>query len=75
MLARHLADAIGGYGRAVSERFVVKPCQRVDEIEVVASDDFELVVGVITFRHLLSKGGFIETRVIETNGTGVNGRV
>ena len=47
MLAGQLADAVGGDGRTVGVGFVVKPGQGVDEVEVVAFDHVEIVVGLV----------------------------
>jgi hypothetical protein len=60
MLARQLADAVGGDRRAVGIGLVVQPGQRVDQIEVVAGDHFAVMVGAVAVGHRLGEGGFVE---------------
>ena len=73
MLAGQLADAVGGDGGTVGEGLVVEMGQRVDEVEVVAADGFNAVVGAITLRHHAGKFTLVVGRVVEGDGTGVDG--
>ena len=57
MLARQLADAVGGDGGAVGIGLVVQPGQRVDQVEVVALDGLDVVVGVVAVGHHLRECG------------------
>ena len=72
MLAGQLADAVGGDGRAVGIGFVVERGQRVDQVEVVAFDDVEVVIGLVAVGDHLREFGFVESRVGKTDGTGVD---
>ena len=72
VLAGQLADAVGGDGRAVGVGFVVEPGQGVDEVEVVAFDHVEVVVGLVAVGHHFGEFGFVEGRVGKADGTGVD---
>ena len=72
MLAGELADAVSGDGGTVGVGFVVEFGQRVDEVEVVAFDNVEMVVGVVTVCHHLGEFGFVEGRVGEADRAGVD---
>jgi hypothetical protein len=72
VLARQLADPVGGNRRAVGIGFVVQPGQRVDQIEVVAGDQVAVMVGAVAVGNLLGKGGFVERRVVKGDRAGVD---
>ena len=72
VLARQLADPVGGDGGAVGVGFVIEPGQRVDEVEVVALDDVEEVIGAVAVGHHLGECRFVEGRVGKADGAGVD---
>ena len=72
VLARQLADAVGGDGRAVGVGFVVELCQGVDEVEVVAFDHVEVVIGLVAVGYHFGEFGFVEGRVGKADRTGVD---
>ena len=72
VLAGELADAVGGDGRTVGVGFVVEPGQGVDEVEVVAFDHVEVMVGLVAVGHHFGECGFVEGRVGKADGTGVD---
>jgi hypothetical protein len=72
VLARQLADPVGGDRRAVGIGLVVEPGQGVDQIEVVAGDQFAVMVGSIAIGNLLGEGGFVEGRVVKSDRAGID---
>ena len=48
--------------------------QGVDQVEVVALDDLQPVVGVVAVGHHLGKGRLVELRVVKADGAGVHRR-
>ena len=73
MFARQLANAVGRDGGAVCKRLVVQARQRIDQVEVVTLDGFNAVVGVVPVGHLLGERRFVEGRVVECDGAGIDG--
>ena len=61
VFAGQLADAVGGDSRAVGVGFVVEPGRGVDEVEVVAFDHIEVVIGVVAVGHHFGEFGFVES--------------
>ena len=72
VFARHLADAVGGDGGAVGEGLVVEVGQGVDQIEIVALDDLQPVVGLVAVGDLLGVFGLVEARVVKADRAGVD---
>ena len=72
MLARQLAHPISRDGRAVCVRLVVQPGQGVDEVEIVALDSLDPVVGAVTVGHHGRELALVELRVVESDGAGVH---
>ena len=69
VLARQLADAVGGDRRAVGVGLVVEARERVDQIEVVAAHHLQAVIGLVAIGHHLGKLGFVVLRVVKADGT------
>ena len=67
MFARELANTVGGDCRAVGKRLIVQLRQRVDEIKVIASDDFQLMAGVVAVSHFLCECRFVECLGIKSD--------
>ena len=72
MLARELADAVGGDGGAVGVGLVIERGQGVDEVEVVGLDRLDEVVRAVAVGNLLREFGFVELGVVEGDGAGVD---
>ena len=72
MLPCQLANPVGRYRRTVGIRFIVKARQRIDEIEVVALDGIDEMIGLVTIGHLLGKFGFIKRGIGEGDRAGID---
>ena len=69
---RQLTNAVSGNGRAVGIRLVIEPRQRVDQIEIVAANGFDIVIGLVLVGHHFGEFDFIESRVVKTHRAGVH---
>jgi hypothetical protein len=72
VLAGQLADAVGRDRRAVGIGLVVQAGQFVDQVEIVALDGLDAVVGLVPVRHGLRELGFVECRIVEGDRAGVD---
>ena len=67
-----LAYPVGGHSRAVGKRLAVQPAQPVDQVEVIAADGVQAVVGGIAVGDLLRIARFVVRGHIETNRAGLD---
>ncbi len=73
VLAGQLADAVRGNRGAIRIRLVIQLRQLVDQVEILALDLLDEVLGVIAIRHLLGVPGLVELRIVEGDRAGIDG--
>jgi hypothetical protein len=72
VLARELANPVGGNRRAVGIGLVVLPGERIDQAEIVAVHGFDRVPRPIALGHPLRERRLVVHRVVEGDRAGVD---